>query len=137
MKLIYDTNVVLDVILRREPFYSYSAQAMNLCEGGDIQGVISAASLTDIFYIVKRLTGSRATAYKALDLIKEVFEIASLSGEAAEKAIEEKKADFEDDMIAKVAEENGCDYILTRDKTGFSDCAIKTITPKKLMGMLP
>lgn len=56
MKLIYDTNIVLDVMLKRDPYYTDSAVALNLSEQGDVEGIIAVTSLTDIFYITHKKT---------------------------------------------------------------------------------
>ena len=54
MRLMIDTNIFLDVLTQREPFYKSSQSALYLCECGQVQGFLSASSVTDIFYLVRR-----------------------------------------------------------------------------------
>lgn len=137
MRLLCDTNIILDVILKREPFYTDSAHAMILCEEGDVEGLVPVSSLTDIYYIVRRQTGDNKVAYTAVEMVCDIMFPCPASDRAALKALENKDKDFEDSLVAEIAIENTCDYILTRDKKGFEGCSIKTLTPSELIELFP
>ncbi len=64
MKIMCDTNVIIDVLLEREPFVEDSCKILKLCEEHKIDGFVSAASVTDIFYLVRKYTHSTELAYK-------------------------------------------------------------------------
>ena len=70
--VFFDTNVLIDVIARREPFYEDSAAVWTLAERGAITGLVSVLSFTNTFYIVRRLADLE-TARKALHLLSGTF----------------------------------------------------------------
>ncbi len=63
MKIMCDTNVIIDVLLEREPFIEDSYKILKLCEEHKIDGFVSASSVTDIFYLVRKYTHSTEQAY--------------------------------------------------------------------------
>ena len=137
MKLIYDTNIVLDVMLKRDPYYTDSAVALNLSEQGDVEGIIAVTSLTDIFYITHKKTHDKDKAYDAMEIIRDVLTVCDVTGDSAEEAIDERSRDFEDELIAKTALKAGCDYILTRNVKDYAKSPVKAITPKELIKIFP
>ena len=74
MRVLVDTNVVLDVLLRREPWVTDAAEVWRLCMEGALTGYISASSFTDIYYIARRHT-DRARAQTALRLCLDTFAV--------------------------------------------------------------
>ena len=66
MKIMCDTNVILDVLLEREPFAEDSYKILELCEEHKIDGFVSVSSVTNIFYLVRKYTHSTELAYKAV-----------------------------------------------------------------------
>ena len=137
MKLICDTNIILDVVLRQEPFYAASAQALILCESQDVEGCIAASSLTDIYYIVHKVSHDSETAYQALEMVSRILKICDVTASDAKAAIDKKHRDFEDSLIALTGVSLGCDYILTRNTKDFQGYAIPPITPDELLEMFP
>ena len=71
MKIMCDTNVIIDVLLEREPFVEESYRILELCEGHKIDGFVSASSVTDIYYLVRKYTHSTDMAYKAVRIPEE------------------------------------------------------------------
>ncbi|EOS27054.1 hypothetical protein C806_00647 [Lachnospiraceae bacterium 3-1] len=71
MKIMCDTNVILDVLLEREPFVEDSYKLLKLCEEHKIESFVSASSVTDIFYLVRKYTHSTELAYKAVGKLLE------------------------------------------------------------------
>ncbi len=65
MRLMIDTNIILDVFLERESFYEQSKEILTMCENKDIYGFVSASTVTDIFYLVRKALNSTDEAYKA------------------------------------------------------------------------
>ena len=72
-----DTNIFLDVLTQREPFYADSKAVLKLCESKKVQGFLSASSITDIFYLVHRYLHSTEMAYKALGSILDIAKVLS------------------------------------------------------------
>ena len=135
MRLICDTNILLDVICRREPFYTDSACVLNMCEDGDVEGMITVTSLSDLFYITRRLFSDKEKAYEALDLATKILKPCTVSDADAIRAIKEKGKDFEDAMIAYAAESNDCDYVITRNTSDFEGLPVKAIEPSQLLDL--
>lgn len=66
MKIMCDTNIIIDVLLEREPFVEDSYRVLSLCEEHKIDGFVSASSVTDIYYLVRKYTHSTELAYQAV-----------------------------------------------------------------------
>ena len=79
MRLMIDTNIILDVLLERESFYEQSKAILILCENKDIYGFISASAATDIFYLVKKALGNTDDAYKALGHILNIVKVLTVT----------------------------------------------------------
>ena len=72
MRLFVDTNLLLDVLARREPFYAASARIWSLCETGACEGFVSAISFNNVYYIVRKARNDEV-ARKALVLMRDIF----------------------------------------------------------------
>ena len=72
MRIMFDTNIFLDVLLEREPFVEDSCKVLSLCEDHKIDGFVSASSITDIYYLVKKYTHDTDIAYQAIGKILEI-----------------------------------------------------------------
>lgn len=119
MRLMIDTNIILDVLLEREPFYMYSKAVLELCEGRKINGFISASTATDIFYLVRKALQSTDEAYKALGNILNIVKILTVTNDDVNSAFIQRALDFEDCLLATCAKSNKCDGIVTRNKKDF------------------
>ncbi len=120
MKILIDTNILLDVLLKREPFYEKSAILWTLVNNKEIIGYISAVTVTNIFYIVKKSIGYE----KAIELVKiilKTFKTAEVNTEILNEAILINIKDYEDAVQYVCALKNNCDYIVTRNIKDFPD----------------
>lgn len=133
MRLICDTNILLDVICRRDPFYTDSACVLNMCEDKDVEGLITVTSLSDLFYITRKLFSSKEKAYEALTLATRILKPCTVSDTDAMRAVNAGAKDFEDAMIAYTAEAHGCDYVITRNTADFEGLPVKAIEPSQLL----
>jgi predicted nucleic acid-binding protein len=130
MRVLLDTNVVLDVLLSREPWLD-DAQALWLAaDNGELSAYLSATSLTDIYYVARRL----ADVLRARDAIKlclDAFEILAVDRAALERAQPLTGPDFEDNVQIASAEAAGLDAIVTRDMAGFADSTVAVLSPRE------
>lgn len=133
MKMMCDTNVILDVLLEREPFVEASCQVLSLCEEHRIDGFVSASSITDIFYLVRKYTHSTELAYKAVGKLLEIVKVCSVTNEDILTAFQRKARDFEDCLVATCAKAIHCDCIVTRNKKDFKEFGIPLLTPEELI----
>ena len=133
MRLMIDTNIILDVLLEREPFYESSKAILELCESGKVCGFISASAATDIFYLVRKALHSNEEAYEALGNILKIVKILTVTNDDVMSAFLRHASDFEDCLLAICARSNKCDAIVTRNKKDFLNFGITIFSPKEVM----
>ena len=133
MRLMIDTNIFLDVLLRREPFFESSRDVLKLCEDKKVQGFLSASSVTDIFYIIRKGLQSTEAAYKALGSVLEIVKVLTVTNEDVLNAYIQRAADFEDCLLATCARSNKCTAIVTRNKKDFLSFGITLLSPEELL----
>ena len=132
MRMMIDTNIILDVLLRREPFYGHSKAVLDLCENKDIHGFISASAATDIFYLLRKGLGSTDEAYKALGHILNIVKVLTVTNSDVMEAFLLKARDFEDCLLAVCARSNKCAGIITRNKKDFWEFGIPLYSPEEI-----
>lgn len=135
MRVLLDTNVVLDVLLQREPWVKESKAIWQASDEGRIIAYILASALTDIFYIARRLAG-REKAREAVHTCLEAFEILPVDRQALEAAEALSGNDFEDNLQMACAGIAGLDAIVTRNKDDFKHASVPVLTPTEALGQL-
>lgn len=133
MRLMIDTNVFLDVLTKREPFYANSKAVLELCESKKIYGFLSASSITDIFYLIRRQLHSVDLAYKALGSILDIAKVLTVTNDDILNAYIQRAPDFEDCLLAMCAKANQCDAIVTRNKKDFLTFGVTLLLPEELL----
>ncbi len=136
MKIMCDTNIIVDVLLEREPFAEDSCKVLSLCEEHKIDGFVSASSITDIYYLVRKYTHSTDLAYKAVGKMLEIVKVCSVTNKDILTAFQRRARDFEDCLVATCAKSIRCDYIVTRNKKDFEEFDIPLLTPVELLNQL-
>ena len=137
MRLMIDTNIFLDVLIRREPFYAHAKAVLDLCESGKVQGFLSASSVTDLFYLVHRQLHSTELAYQALGFILDIVKVLTVTNDDVFNAYITRAADFEDCLLATCAKSNQCDAIVTRNKKDYLTFGITLLSPEELLALFP
>jgi predicted nucleic acid-binding protein len=128
-KLLLDINIVLDVLLDREPHVQASAAVWNAVENGHARGFLSAHALTTIHYLICKELGD-AFARRAIAELLQVFEVAAIDGGVILRATRIPSSDFEDSVTAAAAERAKCFAIVTRDPAGFRKAGVRALTPE-------
>jgi predicted nucleic acid-binding protein len=128
-----DTNIFLDVFLEREPFYSNSRAVLQLCEDKKVHGFLTASSVTDIFYLVRKALHSKELAYETLGSVLDIVKVISVSNEDVLSAYMQHATDFEDCLLATCAKSNKCSSIVTRNKKDFLEFGITLLSPEELL----
>ena len=134
MRVFLDTNVVLDVLARREPFFSDSVQVLSLAECGAVEGIIAAHTVTTLFYLLNREVGSAQARSSLLDLLR-IVGVTAVDQDRILQAFAMNWADFEDALAAACAVKGEADYILSRDHRGFSEAAVTVLSPAEFLAM--
>lgn len=128
-----DTNIILDVLLERDPFYTHSKAILALCEARTIQGFISASTATDLFYLIRKSLGSTERAYEALGHILNIVKVLTVTNNDVNAAFLQKANDFEDCLLATCAKSNQCDGIITRNEGDFRSFNIPVYSPEAIL----
>lgn len=133
MKILIDTNIILDVLLRREPFYRDSAKVLNLSRKDNINLFVSASAITDIYYIANQTLRDKAKIKDLLLKLLKIVSVASVSEDMIKNALELPWKDFEDSVqysVALLQEMNG---VATRNPNDYKEAEIEIWTPEELL----
>ena len=135
-RVLYDTNVLLDVILLRAPHVGASAAALDLAGTGVVEGFVAGHAVTTIAYLIQR-EKSLATAKKALVQLLSRVRVAPTTDSAVRLALAMGLGDFEDAVTVASAQEAGCDLIVTRNIRHFRSALVKAVLPEALAASGP
>jgi predicted nucleic acid-binding protein len=135
MRVLLDTDVVLDVVLAREPFAQASVQLFKLHEQGKIDAYIAAITPINVFYITRKIKGG-ATARQAVDLLLSSLAVCPLSHGVLDEAYKLPFADYEDAVQHASATANGLDTIVTRDINDYKNATILVLSPTDFLAKL-
>lgn len=124
MKLMIDTNVVLDYIFEREVFYDDSEELFIMVAQRRFEGVLSTKSIADIHNIAKRKTGDEDKVREIIRKLTKLFTIVELAREDCINALHMEGPDYEDNLIISTAERIKADVILTRNLKDFKKSSI-------------
>ena len=133
MKIMIDTNVVLDVLLKREPFFQASYEVMKRSALEQVEGYISATAATDIFYLLRRALRDKQAAKDGLEKLLQLVIFADALGEDVHAAIASNMTDFEDALVSAIAERCHMDYIVTRNTGDYRESSVKALTPQEFL----
>lgn len=136
MKVAIDTNILLDAATVRE--HSREAQELLLAVANEkIDGLISANSVTDFYYIARKYIGD-TKAREAVRDIMNLLDVAGIDALTCLQALETPMKDFEDAVLAVCAYREGSDYIATRDKDFIADKAspVKAMYPEDILKLV-
>lgn len=131
-KALVDTNVALDLLLGREPFVKDALQLFALGEAGRVQLLLSADSISTIFYVIgKNQNGvaAREAVSKLLDMVK----LATLDERSVMRGMSLDFDDIEDAFVAAVAEKEGADVVVTRKQKDFKNSPVPVMTPRAFL----
>jgi len=132
MKVLFDTNVVLDVLLCREPHAATAAKLFALVDGGKMQGSICATAVTTVHYIAEKSIGRRRARRHLHDLL-DLFHVAPVDHAILASALDLDFADFEDAVVHEAARVSGVAGIVTRNGKDFVKASLPVFTPDELL----
>jgi predicted nucleic acid-binding protein len=135
MKILLDSNVALDVILKNQSFLASSVKVIGLVELG-IELFLSASAITDIYYIASRALQSKKTAMSLLKDLLEKVDVADVTGNEIRRAVNLDWGDFEDAVQYAAGESIAVDYIVTRNKADFASATVPVVSPDELLALL-
>ena len=130
MKVLFDTNIILDVLFDREPFSDMACLLMTEVERGRLKAFLCATTITTLYYLIQKATG-RKKAEKAVGQLLELFKISPVDKAVLERALISGFTDYEDAVIHESALTSGVESIVSRDVRGFKHAQIQVYTPEE------
>ena len=135
MVVLIDTNILLDVLLARQPYCEEALRVLKLAENGEIKGWIAANSVDNIYYISRRQLSPEQTRQLLKDLLQ-VVHVVSPAKKDLLWAIDSEMPDLEDAIQAACAVKAGAKAIITRNEKDYADSPVKPISPTAFLKML-
>lgn len=132
MRAFIDTNVIVDVVAKREPFFADSQAVLALCATGDLEGVVSDLTFCNVAYVLRKSLGSTQLR-NGLRVLKKHLTVVPVGEAAISAALESETADFEDAVQLEAARANHVDVIITRNVRHFNNSPIRVCTPSELL----
>lgn len=135
MTVLVDANVVLDVMLGREPFLADSASVLAAVETSRCQGMLCASTVTTIHYIARRHLGT-VESLAVISKLMSIFEIAPVNRSVLSAALGSTFSDFEDSVLHESALQAGASCIVTRNVADFRNANALIYTPSQFLEAL-
>jgi len=132
VKVMFDTNVVLDVLLAREPHVDAAAKLFALVDTGVIEGSICATTATTAYYIAAKSSG-RERAHALVRELLALFDVAHVDRGVLDRALDLDFADFEDAVLHEAARVGGMAAIVTRNGRDFAKATLPVFSPAELL----
>ena len=115
MKIVVDTNVLIDAFTHRQPYYEDAKSILQLITNNEIEGFITSSSITDIYYLIRKILSD----FEAREIIRNLmtlFSVIDVSGADCKAALDLEIGDFEDALIVVCGRKIKADYIVSRDE---------------------
>ncbi|MFN2400075.1 MAG: PIN domain-containing protein [Gemmatimonadaceae bacterium] len=130
--MLFDTNVVLDVLLARQPHAPVAVQLFELVARKDLAGVLGATTVTTIYYLAAKAAGAKAARRHVATLLG-LFDVAAVTRAVLADALTLGFRDYEDAVLHEGARHAGATGIVTRDAAGFRRARLRIYTPDELL----
>lgn len=135
MKILFDTNVILDVLLHRDPFAEEAITLLGHVETGVIEGWMGATTVTTLHYLITKSL-DKVKAREHIRSLMKLFHIAAVNRPVLMDAIESQFSDYEDAVLHQSAYHASLEGIVTRNTGDFKRSEIAIYSPKELIGAL-
>jgi len=131
-RVLFDTNIILDIALKRTPYFSLASDLFGMIDEKKISGYVTASTISDIYYISKKEKGHQ----QAIEFISNLIEVLDVIGVDRETIINALKIglkDFEDSIQVSASQSYLLDSIITRNKIDFEKSDFDVFTPKEYL----
>jgi predicted nucleic acid-binding protein len=135
LRVLFDTDVMLDLLLDRQPFSAPAANLFSRLERGGIRGYFCATTMTTIHYLAAKVVGTKRARTEVRRLLR-LFEVVPVNRSVLEAALTGEFADFEDAVIYKAARHVDAQAIVTRNTRNFKHSAIPIHSPSEMLHLL-
>jgi len=136
VRVLFDTNVLLDVLLEREPYVQAATRLVALVDNGRIEGSICATAVTTLYYLGARDLG-RKRAHEQVRTLLSVFEVAPVDRDVLQRALDDDGfSDYEDAVAHEAAQAAGVSGIVTRNGRDYAKASIPVFEPLELLAAI-
>ncbi len=135
MRAVFDTNVLIDFFLDREPFAADATDLIERAQRLEFQGVACATSFTTVDCLARKAVGAEEARAQIAFLLS-TLEVGPVNGAILQAAFESAIRDFEDAVVVESARRTHADYIVTRDLKDFGGSPIPVHTPESFRKLL-
>lgn len=134
MRLLFDVNVIIDLLADRQPFADSTAAVMALVESGSATGLVAAHTVTTVFYLLNRHPGHDRAKQATMDLLR-LLHVVPVDHDRLLQALAMNWNDFEDAVQAACAAKAKADYLLTRNKQDFRGAEVAVLSPAEFLAL--
>ena len=135
MRVLFDTNIILDLFLDRAPFADDAAELWQANADGRLEGFVSAITPVNLFYIARRLR-ERSIAFQAVGAVLAAMSVCHLDQTTLQTALTLPFRDYEDAVQHASAASNRLDAIVTRNIKDFAGATVPVFSPTELLSQL-
>jgi predicted nucleic acid-binding protein len=132
VKVLFDTNVVLDHLLEREPHVDAAEQLLSLVDAGRLEGLVCSTTATTIHYLASKAVGA-AAAMDYLRKLLAILDVAGVDRDVLRSALDLGFSDFEDAVLHEAARNAGAAAIVTRNGKDFTRSELPVFSPAELL----
>ena len=136
MRILLDTNIIIDALTGREPWNKEAEQIFLMAANQIADMYITASSATDIFYILRKHLHNTEESKQVMSKLYDLFGILNVTGKDCVDALASTIKDYEDAVLENVAKTNDIDYIVTRNIKDYEMGTVAVLPPKDLIAVL-
>lgn len=133
MKILIDTNIIIDTLTSREPFRESAEQIFMLAANQIEDMYITASSATDIYYLVRKHLHNTEQSKNTMSKLYQLFGILDVTASDCQDALLLDMKDYEDAVISCCAKRNQMDYIVTRNIKDYEHSKVKVLLPDEFI----
>ncbi len=135
MKVLLDTNIILDIVLEREPYVEQAVHVLENVQKANIALYLTATTVTDLYYITCKARG-RAIAWNFITDLIALMHVAGVDETVIKEALRADWVDFEDAVQESAARKETIQVIVTRNKAGFKNSTLEVYDPESFLHIL-
>lgn len=129
MKTVIDTNVIIDALTARMPYYANAQKILLLAEQKKIDGYITSNTATDIYYLLHKYFHDSAKVKSIMDILFDSVSVLPVDENDCKSSIHSEIGDYEDAVLESAAKTGGADCIITRNEKDFIYSRIPVYSP--------
>ena len=136
MRILIDTNVVIDAFTSREPWNKNAEKIFIMAANNNVDMNITASSATDIYYLVRKQLHNTEMAKQIMGKLYSLSGILDVTESDCVEALASSVSDYEDAVIEQVAKRSGIDYIVTRNQNDYKEGIMKVMLPEEFIKLM-